>query len=293
MADAGLDQQVEYGATVRLDATGSRDPDGDVRAYEWRIERPNGTTVEPDCRSCGRTSFRPRAVGTYEVTVTVTDDDGVSRSDTLYVEVDGGTGPSVSLSGPQDPPTATDQLYTARVEAGTVPIDQLTWIVDGETVAETTATAGNESRTFRFGDTSETVVTVRVTDRANQTATANRTIEPRLNRGVRPSRVGDDGPPPVGTYIPAKDVWIRSGAIETEEEAIAFAIEGSQALDESEKGGYHVDRSLDEGDGGSSDGDDGGGGNNLNRQASSKNENNNYNSINSVIDKAKSVLENE
>ena len=107
LADAGLDQEVEYGATVRLDATGSRDPDGEVTAYEWTIERPDGTTVEPDCSSCGRTSFRPQSVGTYAVTVTVTDDEGATRSDTLYVEVEGGTGPSVSLSGPQDPLTAT------------------------------------------------------------------------------------------------------------------------------------------------------------------------------------------
>jgi len=237
LADAGLDQQVQYGSTVRLDASGSRDPDGAITAYEWTIERPNGTTVEPDCPSCGQTAFRPQSAGTYEVTVTVTDDDGAIRSDTLYVDVEDGAGPSVSLSGPRDPLIATDQVYAARIDAGDHAIERLTWIVGGETVSRTPATAGNESRTLRFGDTTESFVKVRVTDAADQTAVANRTVNPRLNRGVRGAAAEDDDTVRIGTYIPSKDVWLREDAIDTEAEAIAFAREGSQALDDSEKGG--------------------------------------------------------
>lgn len=89
LADAGLDQRVDRGATVLLDATGSRDPDGDLTRYEWRIESPNGTATTPDCPTCGRTRFVARQSGRYEVTVRVTDDDGATRTDTLYVYVEG------------------------------------------------------------------------------------------------------------------------------------------------------------------------------------------------------------
>lgn len=92
LADAGLDQRVELGTTVLLDATGSRDPDGELTSVEWRIETPEGGIVVPQCPTCGRTQFLPTRVGTYVVTVTVTDDDGVRSSDTLFVTVEGTTG---------------------------------------------------------------------------------------------------------------------------------------------------------------------------------------------------------
>ncbi|WP_255149399.1 PKD domain-containing protein [Halorarius halobius] len=87
LADAGLDQHVEQGTTVLLDATGSRDPDGEIASYGWRVETPGGTTITPRCPTCGRTRFRPMETGTYAVTVTVTDDDGADSTDTLYVYV--------------------------------------------------------------------------------------------------------------------------------------------------------------------------------------------------------------
>lgn len=87
LADAGLDQQVDPGTTVLVDATGSRDPDGTVAEYAWRIEAPNGSTVLPACPDCARTRFTPRRTGTYEVDLTVTDDAGASSTDRLYVTV--------------------------------------------------------------------------------------------------------------------------------------------------------------------------------------------------------------
>jgi hypothetical protein len=37
LADAGLDQTVDRGATVLLDGTGSRDPDGEIVSYQWTV----------------------------------------------------------------------------------------------------------------------------------------------------------------------------------------------------------------------------------------------------------------
>jgi hypothetical protein len=74
--------------TVQLDATGSTHPNGDIESYEWRIETPDGRIIRPECRQCARTAFRSDTVGRYAVTVTVTDSEGETASDTLYVDVE-------------------------------------------------------------------------------------------------------------------------------------------------------------------------------------------------------------
>jgi hypothetical protein len=113
LADAGLDQQVERNATVLLDAAGSRDADGTIRSYRWTIETPDGRTVQPHDADAPRTSFVARRTGRYEVTVTVTDDEGQTASDTLYVDVDpAATSPS-SPAASDTTPGLTDSAEPA------------------------------------------------------------------------------------------------------------------------------------------------------------------------------------
>lgn len=88
LAEAGLDQQVLRGETVRLDATGSYDPDGSVVAYEWRIRSPAGRSVSPAESRDARTTFTASTVGRYEVELTVTDRDGNTGTDAMYVRVE-------------------------------------------------------------------------------------------------------------------------------------------------------------------------------------------------------------
>lgn len=90
LADAGLDQKAEVGETVLLDATGSREPDGEIAAYEWRIETPRGNIVTPADPTDPRTRYVVHEPGRYEVTITVKDGHGSSASDTLFVYVTGG-----------------------------------------------------------------------------------------------------------------------------------------------------------------------------------------------------------
>ena len=47
LADAGLDQEVESGTTVHLDATGSSHPDGSIDDYEWSVETPDARICRP------------------------------------------------------------------------------------------------------------------------------------------------------------------------------------------------------------------------------------------------------
>ena len=123
LADAGLDQEVESGTTVHLDATGSSHPDGTIKEYEWSIGTPDGRQRRPACRDCARTEFTPTDPGRYDVTVTVTDGDGRTDSDTLFVYV-GEAGPTVELNGETVGPASP--TYTNRVSLSVRPSPSVT-----------------------------------------------------------------------------------------------------------------------------------------------------------------------
>ncbi|PSQ49700.1 hypothetical protein BRD15_02985, partial [Halobacteriales archaeon SW_6_65_15] len=65
LADAGLDQEVTKDATVILDGTGSRDPNGDIERYNWSIRTPNDETITSECPDCARTKFAPSELDRY------------------------------------------------------------------------------------------------------------------------------------------------------------------------------------------------------------------------------------
>jgi hypothetical protein len=84
VADAGGDQQVEaeYGSetvAVTLNGSGSYDPDGSIVSYLWKegnVTVGNSAVIEATL-----------SVGTHTITLTVTDNDGLSSSDTMQVVV--------------------------------------------------------------------------------------------------------------------------------------------------------------------------------------------------------------
>ncbi len=81
VANAGLDQVVssDDDVTVTLDGTGSSDSDGQIIGYRWETSEGavyNGASVD---------AVFP--VGTSQVTLTVTDDDGDLHQDTVTIEV--------------------------------------------------------------------------------------------------------------------------------------------------------------------------------------------------------------
>jgi hypothetical protein len=173
LADAGLDQTVRKHTTVHLDATGSRDPDGSIASYDWTIQTPTGANTTPDCATCARTSFTPSTVGTYRVTLTVTDDDGATATDTLYVTVTPGEPPEISVTGPTSTRAGTPATYTATLTAGGAPLDTITWHVDGTTVSTSTI-SGNDTTAdlhHTFGTPGSHTVSATVTDTDGATAT--------------------------------------------------------------------------------------------------------------------------
>lgn len=171
LVDAGLDQRVQQGSTVYLDAGGSVDPDGSIERYNWSITAPNGSTITPDCQSCVQTAFQPVQTGRYEVTATATDEDNLSRSDTLVVEVDSSEPPSITLSGPRGPTTKGNYTYSATIQPGDVIVSRVRWGKNGSTVgtSKLNGTVATERRAFSFEDGGRETVSVAVTDAANQT----------------------------------------------------------------------------------------------------------------------------
>ena len=181
LADAGLDQTVTRDTTVYLDATGSRDPDGVVERYDWTITAESGDTTNataPQCRSCEQTQFRAEATGTYRVTLEVTDDEGATSSDTLYVTVEPGEGPSTTLVGPSRTTTAAQAEFTVDTDSGAAPLDQIVWTQDGNRVATEPASgdADTSKRSLHFPTNGSHDVAVVVIDEDGQRDTASTSI---------------------------------------------------------------------------------------------------------------------
>ncbi len=91
-ADAGADQDVNDGATVSFDGTGSSDADGTIASYEWK----EGATILSTSATFNKSDF---AVGTHTIVLTVTDDDGLSDTDTVIIKVNANSGAPVANAG--------------------------------------------------------------------------------------------------------------------------------------------------------------------------------------------------
>jgi hypothetical protein len=180
LAAPGLDQEVGVNTTVQLDGTGSSHPDGRIDGYEWSIETPDGRTMTPACRDCARTSFTPRSVGRYDVTLTVTDGEGRTDSDTLYVYVEE-VGPTVGLSGDADPAVDDPTPYNASARAGDADLETLTWKLDNRTVVRESmdGQADWTRRSFSFTEADTYRLAVIARDASNRTARDTLTVEPR------------------------------------------------------------------------------------------------------------------
>lgn len=103
IADAGLDFMVDPGASVTLDGTASRDPDGGALIYEWN--QLSGTLVALSSTSVAQPTFTApvmTADGTLRFQLVVRDPDGrVSAPAEIAVTVLG-TGPGEPPDGPPD-----------------------------------------------------------------------------------------------------------------------------------------------------------------------------------------------
>ncbi|MCH9693210.1 MAG: FG-GAP-like repeat-containing protein [Gammaproteobacteria bacterium] len=94
-ADAGPDQTIDASSFVALDGTGSSDSDGVIAAYAWAQTGGINVTLS-STQSASPTFTSPSSGGTLTFELTVTDNQGLTDSDTVQVVV----------TPPPVPPTA-------------------------------------------------------------------------------------------------------------------------------------------------------------------------------------------
>ena len=87
LADAGPDQTALPTETVRLDGSGSSDPDGDWLQYVWTLDGVVIATTGPSA------TVGPFDQGTYTIALTVSDGFGGSAADTMVLTVANGATP--------------------------------------------------------------------------------------------------------------------------------------------------------------------------------------------------------
>jgi len=198
-AAAGLDQSVPVGTTVYLDAGGSSDPDGEITATEWSIRAPNGSTLVPSCEECTTPTFTPDATGRWAVTVTVTDDDGATDSDTLYVSVGEPRGPDLSVQVPETTPSSTVTHISVEAVADDTPLQRVEVFHD-DTRVEQFSVSGDDTTvttSITFESTGPAELLAVATDEQGYVTTQTMTVEvveTTSDRGAtNPASTGDSG----------------------------------------------------------------------------------------------------
>lgn len=155
------------GETVTFDGTGSSDSDGTIAAYEWTIEGStfSGPTV----------THTFSQAGSYDVQLTVTDDDGATGSLTRTVSVDPvssavGLGPTADFSwSPVNPTIGEAVTFDASDSSSAGTIANYEWSIDGQTMTGVQVT-------HTFSENVREAVTLTITDGQGNTDTISQTL---------------------------------------------------------------------------------------------------------------------
>lgn len=176
VADAGDDRDARPEERIRLDGTGSSDPNGDELEYDWDIDGDGNYEL----LGVGPTPRQEYAdVGTKEITLRVTDRFGDSDTDTMRVDVrnqapnaDAGSDKTVDLNNN----VQFRGLGTSDPEGDAIRYD---WDIDGDGNYE--LKKAGPTPTNRYTDSGTTTVRLRATDEygASDTDTVNvEVVEP-------------------------------------------------------------------------------------------------------------------
>ena len=142
------------GDDVTFDAADSTDSDGMIESYEWDLGDGASATGETTTHSYG-------SAGEYTVTLTVTDNDGATATDSTTVSVSSGnTAPDASFTVSPSSPTAGESATFDAADSSDADgtIDSYEWdFGDGES-------ATGQSVTHTFGSAGDYTVTLTVTD---------------------------------------------------------------------------------------------------------------------------------
>ncbi len=98
VAEAGQDQTVREGDFVILDGSNSRDPDGQIEAYSWH--QTHGPLMMLSGATEAQSSFTVSDGESLIFELTVTDDDGLTDTDSVAVNVTSENQPPIAEAGP-------------------------------------------------------------------------------------------------------------------------------------------------------------------------------------------------
>jgi hypothetical protein len=197
VANAGPDQSGVAGATVTLNGSNSTDSDGTVASYAWK--QTAGTTVTLSNASTAKPTFTAPSAGNSGTSLTfqltVTDNGGLTATDTCIVNVARGNIAPVANAGPDQSGVAgaTVTLNGSNSTDSDGTIVSYAWKqATGTAVTLSNAAVANPTFTAPSAGTSGTSLTFQltVTDNGGLTATdtcivnlARGNIEPVANAG--------------------------------------------------------------------------------------------------------------
>jgi len=186
----------EYGKTVTFDASNSSDTDGTIANYAWNFDDGSAGT--------GKTTTHVYAsVGTYGVTLTVTDNDGLTDTDTkdVFVIATGVdiTPPEASFtSSPESPEEGETVTFDASASDDTDgTIDSYSWNFDDGN------TGSGETATHSYASAGTYTVTLTIEDNDGLTDTATKDVV--VNGGG-----GGDVTPPVANA--GNNITVKAGS---------------------------------------------------------------------------------
>ncbi|WP_415407785.1 PKD domain-containing protein [Sulfurovum sp. CS9] len=154
-ANAGPDKTVEVNQPVTITGTGT-DTDGTIASYEWK----KGSTV---LASTASFNYTPDTVGTDTLTLTVTDNDGATGTDSMDVVVSA-TPPPADTTPPVITLNGSNPMSIIQGSTFTDPEASATDAVDGDvpvSVSGTvdTSTVGTYTLTYSATDTAGNMAT--------------------------------------------------------------------------------------------------------------------------------------
>ena len=205
-AEAGVDKSTQVNQAVTITGSGS-DSDGSIAAYQWK----EGATVLATTASF---SYTPSTVGSHTLTLTVTDNNGATASDSMTVTATEAPNSAPTANAGTDKSVEVNQAVTISGSGtdtdGTIASYQ--W-KEGATVLATTAsfsytpsTVGPHTLTLTVTDnngaTASDSMTVTATEAPNSAPTANagtdKSVE--VNQAVTITGSGTDSDGSIAVY---------------------------------------------------------------------------------------------